>query len=336
VNADVQGGPDSGADLRALLDWVSRQPEGADLELACPEHPDPARGPRGREVVVAPDCLEGVGSHLLLELLVAGAASLTLALAGCAARDVVRDRSSTLIALLDQLGHTGRLRCTETGERGLRRPVHAATSMPVGRRQLLFLPQAPRRELPDTSATPHQRLVTAVRALAGGAHEAAQAAVHEPGAPALRLASRGCTACGVCVQACPEEALAIEVITTGTSSAGPASGDTHPRGDETHLWLRPAACSGCRACLDVCPAGALSADGQEAWGVLLTDAEVVLETLDTAACRRCGGRFPADGGALCPVCAYRSTDPFGTTLPPEVLSRLSPEVARRFSDPTVR
>lgn len=336
MNADVRGGDVRGTDLRALLDWVARQPEGTDLELACVEHPDPARGPRGREVVVVPDCLEGVGSHLLLELLVAGAASLTLALAGCGARDAVRERCSPLIALLDQLGHTGRLRCTEASGRGLRRPVHAATSMPVGRRQLLFLPQAPRCAPPDTSATPHQRLVTAVRALAGGAQEAAAAATTVPDAPALRLTSTGCTACGVCVHACPEQALGIEVITTGGSSTGPGSVDPRAHGDETRLRLQPAACSGCRACLEVCPPGALSADGQQAWDVLLTDAEVVLETFDTARCRRCGGRFPADGGALCPVCAYRSADPFGTTLPPEVLARLSPEVARRFRDPTAR
>jgi len=96
--------------------------------------------------------------------------------------------------------------------------------------------------------------------------------------------------------------------------------------------MRAAACSGCGDCLEVCPVEALAAPGRLDWSVLLGDDWTELETLRTVVCRRCGGRFPAGGRELCPVCSYRSATPFGSALPPEVLARLDPEVARRFTE----
>lgn len=325
MSAPVDGAPDGSADLLPLLDWVSRQAEAVDLELACVEHPDPGRGPRGPSVVVLPGCLADIAPHVLLELLVVGADSVTAAIGGCAAAEVVRDRYRPLIALLDQLGHQDRLRLRGTSGRSRRRPVLSATSMPVSRRQLFLLPEAERRPLPETAATEHQRLLTALRGLVGAGVDAAEATVPVPDGPALRLRSTGCTACGVCVQTCPERALELEVASLDDDAAGTAR-----PGDDTTLWMQPAACSGCRACVDACPPRALSEHGTLDWDVLLDDGWEDLETLRTVVCRRCGGRFPAGGSALCPVCAFRSAQPFGTTLPPEVLARLGPEVAGRF------
>ena len=321
---------DSTAQL-SLLDWTSRQPAEVDLEVACAEHPDPGRGPRGRTVVVLPGCLAELAPALFLELLVVGAASITMAVGGCEASQAVRDRYLPLIAFLDQLGHADRLRLLDSSGRGRRRPALSAASMPVSRRQLFFLPEAERRPLPDITATAHQRLVTAVQLLAGGTAQAAEAAIHVPDGPALQLTAQGCTACGVCVQACPERALSIEIAAADDGAADPQAADRFPPGAETTLWMRASSCSGCRRCVDVCPAGALSECGHRDWAELLADRWVELETFGTVVCRRCGGRFPAGGGELCPVCAFRSAEPFATTLPPEVLARFGPEVARRLS-----
>ncbi len=330
VNGATGGDPARDATLLPLLDWVSRQADDVDLELACSEHPDPGPGPRGLIVVGLPGCLAQMALHVPLELLAIGAASVTAASGGCTASQVLRDRYLPLITLLDQLGHDDRLRLRDTSGNGWRRPVLSATSMPVSRRQLFFLPEAERRPLPDTTATAHQRLVAAVQVLVGGATDTAALALNVPDGPALRLRSEGCTACGVCVQACPERALAIEVA-KDDGAAGPQATDAPPPNAETTLRIRPASCSGCRQCVDLCPAGALSDHGHHDWAALLDDDRVALETFATVVCRRCAGRFPVGGGDLCPVCAFRSGDPFATTPPPEVLLRLGPEVARRLT-----
>lgn len=331
VSSAAGGEADHDAVLLSLLDWTSRQPEEVELELACSEHPDPGQGPRGRTVVALPFCLERLAAHLLLELLVAGADSVTVALDGCAASEVLRDRYRPLVGLLAQLGQTDRLHLRGSRGRGWRRPVLAATSMPVSRRQLFFLPEAARRPLPDITATAHQRLKAAVRVLAGDDHDSAGDATPVPDGPALRLTSRGCTACGVCVQACPEQALSIEVDAAEDDAVDPQGAEMLVPGAETALWMRPSSCSGCHACVDVCPADALSEQGHHGWDVLLADSWVALESFATVPCRRCGGRFPAGGSELCPVCAFRSADPFGTTLPPHMLARLGPEATRRLT-----
>lgn len=331
MSAATGGEPDRNVSLLPLLDWVSRQPDEVDLELACIEHPDPGRGARGRTVVVLPGCLAEVAPHLPLELLVVGASSVTVAIGGCTASQALSDRYLPLIALLGQLGHDDRLRLLDTTGRGRRRPVLSATSMPVSRRQLFFLPDDERRPLPDTTATAHQRLLAAVRVLAHGSADTAEAATPVPDGPALELTSQGCTACGVCVQACPERALAIEVAAAEHGVVDSQVADIPPPGAETTLWMRASSCSGCRRCVDVCPTGALSEHGHRDWIGLLDDSWAALETFDSVVCRRCGGRFPAGGDELCPVCSFRSADPFGTDLPPEVLVQLGPEVARRLT-----
>lgn len=332
VNTTTDGDADGSVALLPLLDWISRQPDEIDLELACIEHPDPGRGPRGRTVAVVPGCLAQAAPHLLLELLVLGAASVTTATGGCKDHQLLRDRSVPLVALLERLGHADRLRVDDTRGRERRRPVLSATSMPVSRRQLFLLSEPERRPLPDTTATAHQRLVAAVRELASSASTTAATAPPVPEGPARCLTSQGCTGCGVCVHACPERALDIEVAADDGRAADPQAEDTRRHGAETTLWMQPSSCSGCRGCIDLCPTGALADHGPHDWDALLDDSWTALESLTTVVCHRCKGRFPAGDGQLCPVCAFRSAEPFGTTLPPEVLRRLGPDVARRLTE----
>ena len=197
--------------------------------------------------------------------------------------------------------------------------------MPVSRRRLLGL-GASTGAAPDvTGLTPHERLVAALHALGAGepgrseGRSAAPASSRDPSAgmaaaapdlatlpgPAPRLRARGCTACGVCVRACPTGALSMR-----------------DGGGLTTLLQDPAACDGCHSCLDLCPESALSVDGAWPWDRVLAGDPAPVATVMTTTCARCGTLFPTSSGErLCPVCAFRRRNPFGSALP-----RLSSEL----------
>ncbi len=226
----------------------------------------------------------------------------------------------------------------ERGRGGRRRPVLDGAHLPVPRRRLLGLGVDVSRPLPDMDATPQARLTAAVRALAApcalaaldgpaGAvpaspvpastvpSSAAQpqspvapqpvgGGLEDVDSPAVMLSAPGCTACGVCVQACPTQALALQ-----HNGGGAVAIST--------LLQSPAACDGCRRCVELCPAGVLRVAGQWHWSDLLTDSARGVATVSTATCTRCGTKFPTTSGERwCAVCSYRRKNPFGSTLPP--------------------
>ncbi len=186
---------------------------------------------------------------------------------------------------------------------GRGRPVLDASHLPVPRRALLLLPRTGTPALPPEGLSPHRRFVAAARALAARAPETDLSAVPAPGA---LLRAAGCVACGVCVRACPEEALTL-------TDATPADGE--PGHGAVVLRVNPARCSGCGICVDRCDPGALRIAGPLCWEDVLQDREVELARVNTATCSRCGGRVPA-GDTLCAVCEFRRSHPFGSTVPP--------------------
>ena len=186
--------------------------------------------------------------------------------------------------------------------------VLAVARPPVSRRGLLGLGRTPHAVQPTApSRTPPLPL------WAAGATRPAQARLSSSrpvsssavcsGSGGVRLGAVGCTACGVCVRACPHEALTLTV------SGGVAT--------LAHLRAR---CRGERRCLDLCPERALSDGGP----LDLRDAAgaVALATLAVRACARCGATIPAGGEALCRVCRARRAKPLGSALPPELDRRL--------------
>lgn len=116
----------------------------------------------------------------------------------------------------------------------------------------------------------------------------------EPGSDAVALVASGCVACGVCVRACPHDALEL----------------VHDP-DRSVLRQVPELCSGERACVQLCPHDALSVSGPLSLFDLARTPAVELAVVATAACRRCGARHPAAEGDLCPPCAFRSRNVFG-------------------------
>ncbi|MFD1507399.1 4Fe-4S dicluster domain-containing protein [Georgenia yuyongxinii] len=303
------------AGLRGVQGWL-RHLDDVDLELACTEHPAPEAGPAGRSVVRLTTCAAAVPVHELVELLLLGADRVRVRLDGCGDADGARAHLAPVLGVLAAAG-VDRLSVSEaaaaepaTGSPGLRRlrhprglrrrPVLDAGHMPLPRRQVLGLPGRPGRDLPGEHLDPQERLVAAVRALVpDGA-----AGLDTLASPAPRLAAQGCTACGVCVQACPADVLRLRHA-----------------GGVTTLLHEPAGCDGCGDCVAMCPQDVLTQVGTWPWADVLAGPTAAVTTLMTARCERCRTRFPTTSGdRLCPVCRYRRANPFGSSMPPGVLA----------------
>ena len=108
-----------------------------------------------------------------------------------------------------------------------------------------------------------------------------------------------CVQCGVCVAACPHDALSLVV-----------------NGTQTTLEHAPDTCQGEQQCIALCPVEALSIQGNQTWADVLEGPPRVLATLEMSVCERCQVRFPADAAQRwCETCRIRRSDPFGSHLP---------------------
>ncbi len=135
------------------------------------------------------------------------------------------------------------------------------------------------------------------------------------------LVADGCVACGVCVRACPHEALSLEFV--------PDEGDvTAAMGDESQLReasrarlvQRADQCRGELECVSLCPVDALASEGRLSAADSLDGAVRELAVVPVTACERCGMRHPASEGALCKTCSFRDAHAFGTSLPPGLMA----------------
>ena len=305
--------------LHALQSWLAHEVDEQDLELVCAEHPDPSRGAPDRTVVRLSTCVADVPGHELLELLLVGARQVDVRLDGCGDPAAAAAHVEPVVRVLRAAG-IDRLTVEpvepagpDEGAAGARRTVLDADRLPVPRRRLFGLSAGVARAMPVPDDDPHTRLVSAVRALV----PTATPELAELDSPSLRLTARGCTACGVCVQACPSDALRIQHASGGAAIA------------ISTLLQTPAACTGCRSCLDLCPDDVLQAAGPWPWSALLVDREVGVTTLTTASCERCGASFPTTSGdRFCPTCTYRRRNPFGSALPPGVTVPGAPPASR--------
>lgn len=181
---------------------------------------------------------------------------------------------------------------------------------PVLPRRLAFgLPG--RTELPfDLDLDEAGRALAALRILQGQGR-ARLSSTTDPGAGAgttdivaLGLSASGCTACGVCVRACPTGAL--ELVSAGGVTVLQHTADR---------------CRAHRSCVDLCPQRALTAEAELTTLDVVSRGTVEVARVETSICRRCGAVHPALEGPLCPACAFRASSAFGSRLPPGYTSR---------------
>ena len=249
-----------------LLAWAgSTHPE---IVLLC-DHTEAPRLPRTHTPLRLSTCVRELPDYMVPELLLAGATSVALA---CPARTEV------LEALPLAAVPTGLVMLTAAEV-----PVAEA---PLPRRALLG---AASHVAIDTGAAADVRLATALRALG---------VAYDRPTIANALHSEGCTACNVCVLACPTGALSLV-----------GEGRTELIHDRT-------ACDSCQRCVRLCPSSVLGSAGPVSLRTLANQPQVVLETVETARCTRCHQRFrPAEGEELCRTCAFRRQHPFGAARP---------------------
>ncbi len=291
---------------RGLLRWLGAHDPIRRLLLVCPEVPLP-RVERGTVAVRAHRCLGECDIGLPAQLLVSGVERvLTLP---CEDAQV---RVSTWQQQLPDV------QAFHTPRRG-RRPAEVLVlgDIPLPRRALLGLST---RGTLDLSQDEPARALTAVKILQeqgratvsgppGGAAGTTAVAVAGPpveAAAAAGLVVDGCTACGVCVRACPHDALALE----------------HDGGTSTLTHLAES-CRSEHQCVALCPVDAFTVTGHLSLASVLEQPVRVLTTVATSPCRRCGARHPSTDGPLCPACRFREADAFGSALPPGVADKLA-------------
>lgn len=123
-----------------------------------------------------------------------------------------------------------------------------------------------------------------------------QSSASRPIAVALR--AEGCTACGVCVRACPHHALHL----------------SHEDGVSV-LFHRGDACRAEQACVRLCPVSALLVTGGLDLAELTERSMVELARVPTRTCPRCRAQHPAADGELCGPCRFRVANAFGSRPP---------------------
>ncbi|GIG23879.1 4Fe-4S dicluster domain-containing protein [Cellulomonas denverensis] len=308
--------------LAPLLRWLALRPEPADLVLACcaATGAEPVTVPHPGVVVIAlPVCAATLPVSGWLELALAGARAVSVpAHPGLPALDRARALLSGAPRPpgVDALAPRAMVRRRRWG-RVWRAPVLGVERLDLPRRGVIApLSRTRRPGAYGRPVTERGRLLATLAALgldpgrvAGPRSAPPPATPSEPIGtaspaldvlPAAELVADDCTACGVCARSCPEHALALVV---------------DPDGGPARLHQAPLSCTDCGICVAICPAGALHRAGVLAPGDRTGTRE--LAVLPVTTCRRCRAAVAVSvvsGDGLCPVCAERRRNPFGSTL----------------------
>ncbi len=294
---------------RPLLRWLAAHDSPGLVVLACDDAPLP-RVARGAVVVRLEGCVRDADVGLPAQLLAVGVGAVQVLPCPTEPEDGAARVEDWRSVLGDGVGPF-----VPPARRGTSRAeVLTIGDVPVPRRVLLGLDLgdspllAP--ELDDAG-----RSLVALRLLeAQGRATPAPAAPLDGSGPdeaaplaggATMLTVSGCVACGVCVRACPHDALALEH--DGTTS--------------TLVHLREA-CRSELECVRLCPVDAFTAAGPVPLAEALRTPVLTLAEVRTQPCERCGARHPAEEGALCATCRFREQNAFGSALPPGALDRL--------------
>ncbi len=314
-------GPDDST--RALLLWLAALDPVDTLVIACPDEPLP-RVSRDSVVVSGDRCLFDIGIGLPAQLLASGLTSVAVLPCARAREDVQtwrdilpevvpftappRGRRPKDVLTLGQIGVPRRVI--------LGMPIHTPLDLSLDEsartlRAFQLLQDSGRAELPPP-AQPQPRPSADVNPGADAPHTSPPDVPAGPASTAAELSVSGCIACGVCVRACPHEALHLEHI-----------------GDTSTLSHDRESCRSEHRCIDLCPVDAIAATGAVPIGDVLGEPVRILAKITTAPCERCGARYRAGDDTLCAACRFRAENVFGSALPPGVAEKLAASLRRR-------
>lgn len=321
----------------ALLNCVARL-EADHLELVCEVYPEPGAGlPDSDAAAQVRGCLAGLGAAVYLSLMVLGVKQVTLRAEACGdcpvspLASLVAQRAREGQALLETWGYSGALALVDDPHTAdlVERPCWSASDPPLSRRDLFRLAsrqgqiaaaRAMLADYHDHSRTPgreRRRLLSVLPHLPQlGARKADFTPGPEGALPngfGWASLKESCTACGVCVRACPTTALTLE--------------EAEQDGCETFsLYHDPRLCISCETCMHVCAPEAIVIDQAPRLDQVFgrPQPQLLLQG-EYRRCKRCKARFYAAADQkLCPVCDFRRQNPFGTTLPPALLGLREP------------
>jgi ferredoxin len=287
-------------DLSPLVRWLAGQPEPREVGLVCAHRTSPVRAGSGTLVVRLAGCAAELSPASYLEIAAVGVAKLSVLASGCPLADRIEATVASTNRLLSAYPGVPELTCTTVQERHLRRAqVYDLYRLPISRRRLLFLAWLDQSWVPDLHADQRARTLAALRQFAGDG--ATQSVLRGLPAPSAALSASGCTACGVCVRACPTDALRLDIA------------DADGRFE---LSSSPSQCVDCGRCIGLCPSGVLMRVGQTDWARLVAGTRETVATGSTRRCGHCGGHFAGiDASQYCAPCRFRIENPFGTQQP---------------------
>jgi len=300
-------------DLSPLLRWLGDQPDARKVWLVCHDEARSVHAPPEVTVVRLLGCAGELTSASYLEAAAAGATTgIELNVLVCSCPQAWRIGAS--IALANTLlaawpgGPTVGCNAVEKGHRRVR--VNDISRLAVSRRRLLFLSRLDHVWMPEVQRDQRCRTLAALRCLR--TKLGSPDALSDLEAPSARLAAGECTACGVCVRACPSGALCIQ---QGDDGAGGFA-----------LSVSLASCVDCDRCLELCPSGTLTKVGQAAWARLIDDESEVVAVGSADRCSHCGGVFAGGAaGSYSPLCRFKMENPFGSRMP-RALASFTPRV----------
>ncbi|MFZ5857935.1 MAG: 4Fe-4S binding protein [Chloroflexota bacterium] len=304
--------------VASLLNCVTRLDTKA-VELLCEMHSRPETGIADSTGLRVRGCLAGLGNGTYLLLASLGVKKIISRTDACKACSWSRlskqiERQVFLSSqFLAAWGEISSISCTPSDGVMVERPLWESTNPPLSRRDL-FRMMARQGQIALARATEEGhngkdkkvgrdrlRTTNAVRNLTG--ENAVPSTVCENFEFASLKVSEACTACGACANVCPTGALQFEITNTNRNFS---------------LTFSATDCIGCDICESVCAPAAIAIDHQptlkDVFGSVTPE---VVQEGDLVRCTQCNILMAARTGVkLCPLCAYRRKNPFGSKIPP--------------------
>jgi formate hydrogenlyase subunit 6/NADH:ubiquinone oxidoreductase subunit I len=300
---------------------VAGQEKRTIVELVCALHPAAEQGPpQSNPILRSRNCLAALGASTLTALLGIGVGHILLRVDACAScplgqakTQIARNAAqvTSLIAtdhilagpvtLLEAVADEWPRRIVTTARTPAKSRRDFFRSLTSAQEPPLKVQQLVEQESPDLvkKVPPERRRL--LRALALLPSEALEEEPLTAFATTMLDVNERCSACRVCERACPTGAI---------------TGIVDEERQMFALSFQAGACTDCGVCIDLCEPQALARGRMPVPADWLDEKSAVLLRTRLQHCANCGTAFagPAEQG-LCPICAFRRENPFGSRLP---------------------
>jgi ferredoxin len=299
--------------------------EDQSVELLCGLHPHPETGIHSESIGIRiGGCLAGLGTGAYVTLSALGIKRLisrTDACSDCKWQSLgseIHSQTERANHFLSAWGREDVVTCADEVEAPVERVLWNAKNPPMSRRDLfrmvarqgqVAMARAMENGVASTARTPGRdrlRLLSAVSHLP----ESQPTQIELDGFDFATLTiSDSCTACGACAKACPTRALKFE------------------KNDEEMTFsisFSAKNCIGCDMCDHVCMPDAISLNYAPTFEEVFGAKEALMAASGSLVrCERCKSLMAKrDDAALCPLCEYRRTHPFGSVMPKKIVREI--------------